>query len=222
MTRNLVVLIGGHLLSTMTKKSGRYNCQYGAKKQTKKQSYPIPYILRFEKMVSQFNSLAPKDSIASPTYGSKGILIIIDTHTCIFNYKYICHTIIKPRVVSLVITHFVQQRLMKPTNGPSRVWRSTHGCLRHECPSWFTRVTCSGTQYGLQGLQIVGPSMDTTVDGRNPAPVEVGSWNPIIYRVLYIPGGAGFLPSTVGCQWKLVTSWVVPKIVGKPQNGWWK
>ena len=35
---------------------------------------------------------------------------------------------------------------------------------------------------------------------RNPArkPVEVGSWNPIIYRVLYIPGGClGFLPSTV-------------------------
>ena len=36
---------------------------------------------------------------------------------------------------------------------------------------------------------------------RNPAvtPVEVGSWNPIIYRVLYIPGGAGFFPSTVSC-----------------------
>ena len=29
------------------------------------------------------------------------------------------------------------------------------------------------------------------------SPVEVGSWNPIIYRVLYIPGGAGFRPSTV-------------------------
>ena len=24
---------------------------------------------------------------------------------------------------------------------------------------------------------------------RNPAPVEVGSWNPIIYEVLYMPGG---------------------------------
>ena len=32
-----------------------------------------------------------------------------------------------------------------------------------------------------------------TVDGRNPAPVDI----PNIYRVLYIPGGAGFLPSTV-------------------------
>ena len=31
-----------------------------------------------------------------------------------------------------------------------------------------------------------------TVDRRNPvnSPVEVGSWNPIIYKVLYIPGGA--------------------------------
>ena len=32
-----------------------------------------------------------------------------------------------------------------------------------------------------------------TVDGRNPAPVEVV----FIHMVLYIPGGAGFLPSTV-------------------------
>ena len=30
------------------------------------------------------------------------------------------------------------------------------------------------------------------------SPVEVGRWNPSIYRVLYIPGGClGFLPSTV-------------------------
>ena len=29
------------------------------------------------------------------------------------------------------------------------------------------------------------------------SPVEVGSDSPIIYRVLYISGGAGFLPSTV-------------------------
>ena len=42
----------------------------------------------------------------------------------------------------------------------------------------------------------VGASAGTTVDGRNPAPVEVVQ--PIIYKVLYIPGGAGFLPSTVG------------------------
>ena len=40
---------------------------------------------------------------------------------------------------------------------------------------------------------------DTTVDGRNPAPVEVGSRYPsICIGFLYIPGGClGFLPSTV-------------------------
>ena len=36
----------------------------------------------------------------------------------------------------------------------------------------------------------------STVDGRNPVPVDMIK-DPIIYRVLYIPGGAGFLPSTV-------------------------
>ena len=36
-----------------------------------------------------------------------------------------------------------------------------------------------------------------TVDGRNPAPVDMVSKYHMIYRVLYIPGGAGFLPSTV-------------------------
>ena len=36
-----------------------------------------------------------------------------------------------------------------------------------------------------------------TVDGRNPAPVDGTVVYPIIYKVLYIPGGAGFLPSTV-------------------------
>ena len=35
-----------------------------------------------------------------------------------------------------------------------------------------------------------------TVDGWNPAPVNRYVY-PSIYRVLYIPGGAGFLPSTV-------------------------
>ena len=40
----------------------------------------------------------------------------------------------------------------------------------------------------------------TTVDGRNPAPVdimEIFRESTIIYRVLFISGGAGFLPSTV-------------------------
>ena len=40
---------------------------------------------------------------------------------------------------------------------------------------------------------------EATVDGRNPAPVDVVV-SPIIYRVFYTPGGAGFLPSTVWSQ----------------------
>ena len=36
-----------------------------------------------------------------------------------------------------------------------------------------------------------------TVDGRNPANQLRLVVYPIIYRVLYIPGGAGLLPSTV-------------------------
>ena len=42
--------------------------------------------------------------------------------------------------------------------------------------------------------------MSDTVDGRNPAPVDMVNIckYPIIYRVSYIPGGClGFLPSTV-------------------------
>ncbi len=34
------------------------------------------------------------------------------------------------------------------------------------------------------------------VDEKNPAPVEVGSFFHIIYKVLYVTGGAGFFPST--------------------------
>ena len=40
---------------------------------------------------------------------------------------------------------------------------------------------------------------EATVDGRNPAPVDVVV-SPIIYRVFYTPGGAGILPSTVLSQ----------------------
>ena len=58
-------------------------------------------------------------------------------------------------------------------------------------------------------------NMRHTVDRRNPAPVQIGSLSvyPIIYRVLYIPGGDrrissidssfGFpwLPRVEGCAW---------------------
>ena len=39
--------------------------------------------------------------------------------------------------------------------------------------------------------------VENTVDGRNPAPVEVGSLSNYLRAVLYIPGGAGLLPPTV-------------------------
>jgi len=43
-----------------------------------------------------------------------------------------------------------------------------------------------------------------TVDGQNPAPPRTKDDDyPIIYRVLTIPGGAGFLPSTVPCLFSL-------------------
>ena len=42
----------------------------------------------------------------------------------------------------------------------------------------------------------------SAVDGAEirRAPVEVGSWNPIISMVSDIPGGAGFQPSTVSLR----------------------
>ena len=39
-----------------------------------------------------------------------------------------------------------------------------------------------------------------TVDGRNPANQLRFVAYPIVYRVLYIPGGAGLLPSTVSSK----------------------
>ena len=42
--------------------------------------------------------------------------------------------------------------------------------------------------------------LSTTVDGWNPAPVEVGSLSHYFHG-LCIPGGAGFLPSMTGLQW---------------------
>ena len=55
------------------------------------------------------------------------------------------------------------------------------------------------------------------VDARNPAPVEIGSWNPIIYGVLYMPGGCfGFLPSTV--SWTRSTNFSRPKNDGISQK----
>ena len=46
---------------------------------------------------------------------------------------------------------------------------------------------------------------DDTVDGENPSPVDKKVY-PFTYKVLYIPGGAGFLPWTVARkEWSLFT-----------------
>ena len=64
-----------------------------------------------------------------------------------------------------------------------------------------------------------GQTNNHTVDGGNPAPpVEVGSsFYPIIFRVLYIPGGARFLPSTVSSQ-KIKSLFKKPKM--DSQKNW--
>ena len=58
-----------------------------------------------------------------------------------------------------------------------------------------------GKTYDLRAQHLSVGLRVTTVDGSEirRSPVEVGSLSvyPIIYKVLYIPGGAGFLPSTV-------------------------
>ena len=41
---------------------------------------------------------------------------------------------------------------------------------------------------------------NNTVDGRNPAQVDMVVY-PILYSASYIPGGAGFLPSTAASFW---------------------
>ena len=56
------------------------------------------------------------------------------------------------------------------------------------------------TSYSLTtrfSFDVYGDMLVDTVDGRNPAPVEVGSLSHYL-QCLYIPGGClGFLPSTV-------------------------
>ena len=63
----------------------------------------------------------------------------------------------------------------------------------HLHTSWRT----TGLAAGAKDIT-VWPQSSNTIDGRNPAPVEVGSLvYTIIFRALYIPGNAGFLPPTV-------------------------
>ena len=69
-------------------------------------------------------------------------------------------------------------------------------------PTSFTDVTFEAKILPLDSYQLRTVGVQVvfkfrgTVDGSNPAPVEVGSF-PRYLKVLYIPGGAGFLPSTV-------------------------
>ena len=59
-----------------------------------------------------------------------------------------------------------------------------------------------GRHRGEQGEQL---GWNPTVGGRNPANLLRLVVYPIVYRVLYIPGGAGFLPSTVWRWWKVLS-----------------
>ena len=45
--------------------------------------------------------------------------------------------------------------------------------------------------------QLVSQKKLHTLDGRNPAPVDMENINPMFHRVSCVTGGAGFLPSTV-------------------------
>ena len=59
---------------------------------------------------------------------------------------------------------------------------------------------------------------------RNPihSPVQVCSWNPIIYKVLYIPGGClGFLPSTMFTNQKFIELWTISVKSRFPQLLFW-
>ena len=63
-------------------------------------------------------------------------------------------------------------------------------------------------------LMVVKSNKPTnTVDGQNPAPVDKQVIR-LFYRVLYIPGGAGFRPSTVWyTRWLTTTDWYHQPIV---------
>ena len=89
--------------------------------------------------------------------------------------------------------------------------------------SWFIHSSSHICRLdGVLGLQLVswfrgkssfeGHKKLTTVDGRNPSPVAVGSWSVyhIIYQVLYIPGGAEFVPSPVLMGHEILAGWCEP------------
>ena len=54
------------------------------------------------------------------------------------------------------------------------------------------------------------PYPNPTVDGGNPAPVDIGSLYHYLDMVLYIPGGAGFLPGSEGIAGTLEPTYGYP------------
>ena len=97
-------------------------------------------------------------------------------------------------------SHYIHL-LHSPIKIPNTQIHSTH------LPMFTGQLNPSPSQViawtGVDGFQRETPVLhvpwksNPTVDGRNPAPVDMAGKYPIVYRVLYIPGGAGFLPSTV-------------------------
>ena len=78
-------------------------------------------------------------------------------------------------------------------------------------PSWKRSKPSEPAQYiERQGLPEWSPcsfAQETTVDGKNPANQLRLVVYPIIYRALYIPGGAGCLPSIVVGGFKFQPIW---------------
>ena len=68
-----------------------------------------------------------------------------------------------------------------------------YGGIREFQSSYINYYQTKHQIYGYSSLKRYKHS----VDGRNPANQLRLVVHPIIYRVLYISGGAGFLPSTV-------------------------
>ena len=79
-------------------------------------------------------------------------------------------------------------------------WCFCRGCCwwRHW---WCCRISgiCQERTVTRQGEVFVIPlsSFVHTVEGKHPAPVDMANI-PLLTGFFYIPGGAGFLPSTVG------------------------
>ena len=85
-------------------------------------------------------------------------------------------------------------------------WRGS-GRNDKASPSWSYKVL----RWSQYDFKLVKTICFATVDGRNPANHLRLVVYPIIYRVLYIPGGAGFLPSNsiipLCKDWLDIVSW---------------